>query len=320
MNGRVIFSNPPLAASEANATSSTTTRPLRSWARGSLRGEAKARSFIILMGKRANVTGSLDSAPPREPGSGRVETPAEAPHVNMITSRRVSAASRFRRTRPHSGRRAGSAHRGDSDVRVCDQPSGARDARDRPGHLLEPLPRRAVAKGTDERQRDPCQPGPRRLRLGLPGVLGRAARQLVPHRRRQLLFSGARRRRAQTDERAPADDPGNPRGGARVAQDLHWRSKLHEEPLREGGTGDRGEDPRGGGGAGAGDRGRERQPRRERGGGHPLSPARRPTFAIDPAARGPRRAGAPPRDRRPRRESGALSLTLFLAPAYAQIC
>src|SRR5580692_5622436 len=44
MKGSVIFAKPPLAASEANATSSTTTRPLSSRARGSLRGDAKASS------------------------------------------------------------------------------------------------------------------------------------------------------------------------------------------------------------------------------------------------------------------------------------
>ena len=44
MKGSVIFSKPPLAASEANATSSTTTLPLRSRAFGSLRGDAKASS------------------------------------------------------------------------------------------------------------------------------------------------------------------------------------------------------------------------------------------------------------------------------------
>src|SRR5580692_4921293 len=51
MNGRVIFSKPPLAASDAKATSSTTTRPRRSPARGSLRGDANASSARLSRGE-----------------------------------------------------------------------------------------------------------------------------------------------------------------------------------------------------------------------------------------------------------------------------
>src|SRR5262245_29722652 len=44
MNGLVSLSKPPPDASDANATSRTTTRPLRSFGFGSFRGEANARS------------------------------------------------------------------------------------------------------------------------------------------------------------------------------------------------------------------------------------------------------------------------------------
>ena len=44
MKGRVILSNPPPDTSDANAESQTATRPFKSFAFGSLRGEAKASS------------------------------------------------------------------------------------------------------------------------------------------------------------------------------------------------------------------------------------------------------------------------------------
>jgi hypothetical protein len=44
MKGSVTFWKPPLDASEANATSTTTTRPVKSRGRGSFRGDAKASS------------------------------------------------------------------------------------------------------------------------------------------------------------------------------------------------------------------------------------------------------------------------------------
>ena len=50
MNGFVIFSKPPPDASEANATSTTTTRPVTLLALGSLRGVAKASSARIIRG------------------------------------------------------------------------------------------------------------------------------------------------------------------------------------------------------------------------------------------------------------------------------
>jgi hypothetical protein len=48
MNGFVIFSNPPPDASDANATSSTTMRPLTAEGFGSFRGVAKASSARII--------------------------------------------------------------------------------------------------------------------------------------------------------------------------------------------------------------------------------------------------------------------------------
>lgn len=48
MKGLVIFSKPPPDASDANATSSTTTRPFTEPGFGSFRGVAKASSARII--------------------------------------------------------------------------------------------------------------------------------------------------------------------------------------------------------------------------------------------------------------------------------
>ena len=47
MNGFVIFSKPPPDASDAKATSTTTTRPFTLLGLGSLRGVAKASSNMV---------------------------------------------------------------------------------------------------------------------------------------------------------------------------------------------------------------------------------------------------------------------------------
>src|SRR5262249_53539842 len=63
MNGFVSFSKPPPEASDANATSSTTTRPLRSLGFGSLRGEAKASSARSI-GQRGVASRSMSEKLP----------------------------------------------------------------------------------------------------------------------------------------------------------------------------------------------------------------------------------------------------------------
>src|SRR2546430_778991 len=143
MKGFVIFAKPPPDASEANATSTTTTRPFTLLAFGSFLGVANASSGLCTF---------VDP-------------------VDRVAHRR---GPRFR-FGTHARRRAGSHDRRDPNGRLCEPGGGAPHARDRTRDVLQSIARRALGERPDERQLDGGVGGGRRPRRRPPRRSSHAA-------------------------------------------------------------------------------------------------------------------------------------------------
>ena len=296
MNGSVIFSKPPLAASDANATSSTTTRPLRSRARGSLRGEAKASSAWRARGSGVARTHGVPSA--------------ACTSMPMYAPARCAVTPDVRRARPRPRRRAGPPHGRGPHVRLRQRarPFAATLETGRAtfwsrsrGELWE----KGRTSGNEIAGRSACSstatPTASSTRASRTGHL--------PHRARRAASSRCSRARTASSTHARASRPQTLLATLEAVLEARKASTgeaSYTKSLYEAGAAAIGAKlARGGGRARARDRGRERRARRQRGGRRPLPPDGRPPLAGHPAPPRPRGAGAPPRHERPRREGVA---------------
>ena len=126
---------------------------------------------------------------------------------------RRSRNPELRRRRTRGLHLPGRRHRRRPDVRLGQPRGGRAHARDRPRLVLEPLARRAVGEGRDQRQRARDRRRERRLRRRRAALPRHPERARVPHRQRDLLG-----RARELPGGARAHDRGAPRRPIRASR------------------------------------------------------------------------------------------------------